>query len=138
MQLKQINKWIVITGALVIIMVKLLVRPLCGCNHAVGFFLGIMPNLIGSFLIPFCAGWFYAGQQYFSFNILRIQSQQDLRFVCIIGFIMLVLNEYLQLIPFFGRTFDYFDMVFSAVGLMSSYLLFEKLNSKKLYRIYSV
>ena len=29
-----------------------------------------------------------------------------------------VINEYLQLIPFFNRTFDYNDMLFSAFGLV--------------------
>lgn len=138
MHVKKINKWIIITGVLFIVLVKLVIRPTCDCNKAISFLLGIMPNLIGSFLIPFCAIWFYSGQKYFPVRILRIQSQNDLRSVCIMGFTMLVLNEYLQLIPFFGRTFDYFDMIFSAVGLMSSYFVFEKIYSKKLYRVYSV
>jgi hypothetical protein len=47
------------------------------------------------------------------------------------GFGMLIVNEYLQLIPFFGRTFDYNDIIFSLVGLMVSHFVFGKLQQKE-------
>jgi hypothetical protein len=43
---------------------------------------------------------------------------------------MLVVNEYLQKITVFGRTFDYYDIVFSSAGLIAACLLFGRLYSK--------
>lgn len=62
-------------------------------------------------------------------RIFRIHSLNDLRIVCFIGFGLLVVNEYLQLIPLFGRTFDYYDIFFSAVGLSGAYFAFGKIMS---------
>jgi hypothetical protein len=44
---------------------------------------------------------------------------------------MLVINEYLQQIPFFGRTFDISDILFSALGLLVSYFVFSGLLFRK-------
>jgi len=38
----------------------------------------------------------------------------------------------LQLILFFGRTFDYNDIIFSSVGLLASSFVFSRLQSRKL------
>lgn len=95
------------------------------------FFWGIAPNLFGSFLIPFAAYWFFNGRNSLVARVFRIQSMYDLRLVCLAGLGMLIINEYLQLIPFFGRTFDYNDIIFSSVGLMASYLFFGKMQSRK-------
>jgi glycopeptide antibiotics resistance protein len=46
------------------------------------------------------------------------------------GFGMLVINEYLQLIAVFGRTFDYFDIFFSFAGLSLSYFVYGRLMRK--------
>jgi len=103
------------------------------------FFLGIAPNLFGSFLIPFGAYWFFSGKSFLIARIFRIQSDYDLRLVCLLGFGMLVINEYLQLIPFFGRTFDFFDVIFSSVGLITAYFVFSKIQSRKRrdYQVYT-
>jgi|SRR5882724_3320970 len=127
MELKQISKWFVIAGALLIWTIKYIIRPLHLFDEPVKFFLGIAPNLFGSFLIPFAAYWFFSGRNYLVARIFRIHSPYDLRLVCMLGFGMLVVNEYLQLIPFFGRTFDYNDIIFSFVGLMLSWLVFGRL-----------
>ena len=129
MDLKQISKRIFIAGTLLIWAIKFVIRPLHLFDEPVKFFLGIAPNLFGSFLIPFAAYWFFSGKNFFIARIFRIQSAYDLRLVCIMGFVMLIINEYLQLIPFFGRTFDYFDILFSAVGLTASYFVFSKIQS---------
>jgi hypothetical protein len=131
MELKQISKWLVIAGTLVIWAVKFIIRPLHLFDEPVKFFLGVAPNLFGSFLIPFGAYWFFSGRDFFVARIFRIQSAYDLRLVCILGFAMLVVNEYLQLIPFFGRTFDYNDILFSSFGLLVSYFIFKKLQFRK-------
>lgn len=127
MELKHISKWSVIAGAILICTIKYIIRPMHLFDEPVKFFLGIAPNLFGSFLIPFGVYWFFSGRNYLVARIFRIQSAYDLRLVCVLGFGMLVVNEYLQLIPFFGRTFDYNDIVFSFVGLTVSWLTFGRL-----------
>jgi hypothetical protein len=131
MELKQISKRIFITGTLVIWSVKFVIRPLHLLDDPARFFWGIAPNLFGSFLIPFAAYWFFNGRNSLVARVFRIQSMYDLRLVCLAGLGMLIINEYLQLIPFFGRTFDYNDIIFSSVGLMASYLFFGKMQSRK-------
>lgn len=131
MELKQISKWFVITGSLIIWLIKYLIRPLQLFDDPTRFFLNIAPNLLGSFLIPFGAYWFFSGRNYLVARIFKIESAFDLRIVCLMGFGMLVINEYLQRIPFFGRTFDYNDILFSSVGLVASCFVFGKVQSRK-------
>jgi len=40
---------------------------------------------------------------------------------------LVIVNEYLQLIPYFGRTFDYLDIVFSVIGTWLGYLVFSRI-----------
>ena len=127
MELKHISKWIVIAGTLVIWLIKFAVRPYYDLGQPVNFFLGITPNLVGSFLIPFGAHWFFSGREFLLAKVFRIHSFADLRIVCYVGFAMVTANEYLQLIPVFGRTFDYFDIGFSVVGILAAYLVFGKM-----------
>jgi hypothetical protein len=131
MELKQISKWFIISGTLLIWIIKFVIRPLNLFEEPLRFFLGIAPNLFGAFLIPFGAYWFFSGRNYMMARIFRIESAYDLRLVCLLSFGMLVVNEYLQLITFFGRTFDYNDIVFSSVGLIVSCFVFGKLQSRK-------
>lgn len=101
------------------------------------FFLNIAPNLLGSFLIPFGAYWFFSGRNFLVARVFKIETPYDLRLVCLLGFGMLIVNEYMQLIPFFGRTFDYNDILFSSVGLLASSFVFGKIQSRK-RRVYQV
>jgi hypothetical protein len=130
MELKRTSKKIVITGTLIIWAIKFIIRPLHLFDEPAKFFLGIAPNLFGSFLIPFGAYWFFSGRNFLLARVFRIQSMYDLRLVCLMGLGMLIINEYLQLIPFFGRTFDYNDIIFSAVGLMASYFIFGRIQKR--------
>ena len=137
MELKQISKWFVITGAIIIWTIKFIVRPLQLFEGPMQFFLNIAPNLLGSFLIPFAAYWFFTGRNYLVARVFRIESGYDLRIVCMLGFLMLVVNEYLQRIPFFGRTFDLNDIYFSSVGLLISCVVFGRLQLRKLTTDYT-
>jgi hypothetical protein len=137
MELKRISKRFVIIGALIIWSIKFVFRPLIDWDQPMKFILGIAPNLLGSFLIPFGACWFFSGKNFLVARIFRIHSLADLRLVCMLGFGMLVINEYLQLIPIFGRTFDYFDILFSIAGLMISYFVFAKIYSRIMFPYYS-
>ena len=135
MDLRKLSKWIVVFGAILIWLIKFGIRPFYDLGQPMNFILGIAPNLAGSFLIPFGAYWFFSGREFLIARIFRIHSTADLRIVCIIGFAMLVVNEYLQLIPVFGRTFDYFDIIASALGLTASYFVFSKLSTAYNFRI---
>lgn len=133
MDLRQMSKWFVLSGTLCIWTVKLFIRPFYNADPTLEFFLGIAPNLLGSFLIPFAAFWFFSGRDFLLARIFRIHSATGLRTVCLLGFGLLAINEYLQLIPVFGRTFDYFDLVFSAIGLTVSYFVFGKMYSRAVF-----
>lgn len=136
MELRRISKWFLIIGTLIIWSVKFGVRPYCDCQPPLEFFLGIAPNLLGSFLIPFGAYFLFSGRDHFVARVFRINSHSDLRLVCMVGFTLLVSNEYLQLIPVFGRTFDYFDLLFSALGLATSYVVFGRIYTRIMFRYY--
>lgn len=128
--MKQVSKRFVIFGTLLIWLIKFVIRPLQLVEGSPAFFLGIAPNLFGSFLIPFGAYWFFSGRDHLVARVFRIQTPYDLRLVCILGFGMLVVNEYLQRIPVFGRTFDYNDIIFSSVGLLAACMVFGKLQAR--------
>lgn len=130
MDLKLLSKWFVITGTLLIWSIKFIIRPLQLLDAPGTYFLNIAPNLLGSFLVPFGAYWFFSGRDHLVARVFRIECPYDLRLVCCLGFGMLVVNEYLQLIPFFGRTFDYNDIIFSSIGLLIACLVFGKMQSK--------
>ncbi len=132
MELKQVSKWCFITGTLLIWFIKFIIRPMNLFDEPGRFFLNIAPNLLGSFLIPFGAYWFFSGRNFLAARLFRIDCAYDLRLVCSMGFGMLIINEYLQRIPFFGRTFDMNDIIFSSVGLLFSYFVFGKLQFRKL------
>ena len=134
MYLKRLSRTFIISGALIIWAIKFVIRPLHLLPDA-SFFLGIAPNLLGSFLIPFGAFWLFSGRNYLIARFFRIQSAYDLRLVCVIGFGLLIINEYLQLIPYFGRTFDYNDIIFSSIGLTASYFSFFKLHQRVMQQV---
>lgn len=126
MEKKDFCKWITITGVLIIWTVKWAVRPYFHFNPVNTFIFGITPNLLGSFLLPVGATWLLP-------KYIDLQVTLVLRWFCFVCFGLLVINEYLQLIPVFGRTFDYFDIAASACGLYFSYLLIGKTGTSKLF-----
>ncbi|MFZ1857088.1 MAG: hypothetical protein WAU29_06945, partial [Chitinophagaceae bacterium] len=128
--LKQISKRLIITGTLVIWAIKFIIRPMNLFDDPTRFVLNIAPNLLGSFLIPFGAYWFFSGKNFLVARIFKIETTYDLRLVCLLGFGMLIINEYLQLIPFFGRTFDLNDILFSSFGLLAAYFVFGKIQQR--------
>jgi len=132
MQLRNCCKWTVITGTLFIWTIKLGIRPFIHMGPAAKFIAGVAPNFIGAFLIPFAAYWLYTHTHFFNGQLMRFDFFSDTRIVCLFGFSLSLLNEYLQLIPFFGRTFDYFDILFSAIGLITSYYGFSGLQKRTL------
>ena len=120
MPLKRISKQIMIIGTLLIWMIKFLIRPFVHIDATFKPLIGLAPNLIGSFLLPFGACWFF--QRFF-----RLENDRDLNITCCFGLLLVVINEYLQLIPIFGRTFDYLDILSSVIGVFFGHLSFRRL-----------
>jgi hypothetical protein len=130
MQLRNYCKWAVIIGTVFIWIVKFGIRPFVHLDTSMKFITGVAPNFIASFLIPFAAYWLYTHSQFFNGRLMRFDFFSDTRIVCLFGFSLSVINEYLQLIPVLGRTFDYFDILFSALGLIGSYYGFSELQKR--------
>lgn len=124
MQLKKISKWVVISGVLFIWAIKLLIRPFIHIPELLKPLVGLAPNLVGSFLLPFGACLFF--QRFF-----RLQTTRDLNFTCSFGLLLVIINEYLQRIPVFGRTFDYLDIISSVAGVFIGYIVFARLIAVK-------
>lgn len=118
--MKQVSQWMMITGTLLIWTIKFVIRPFVHIPPGLKPLMGIAPNLLGSFLLPFGACLFF--QRFF-----RLQTQKQLSLTCCVGLLLVIVNEYLQRIPFFGRTFDYMDIVFSVVGVFFGHLVFGRL-----------
>ena len=114
MYLKNFCKFTVIGGAIIIEFIKWVVRPYFHLVQPVKFIMGIMPNLFGAFLLPLGCYWLLN-------RYINLFSDIQLKLFCFICFLLLVFNEVLQLIPFFGRTFDWNDILASAAGLLLSY-----------------
>jgi hypothetical protein len=109
-----------IIGTLMIWIVKFVVRPFIHIPASIKPLVGFAPNLFGSFLLPFGACLFF--QRFF-----RLQTLADLAFTCSFGLVLVIINEYLQRIPVFGRTFDYLDIFSSVVGVFCGHLVFARL-----------
>ncbi len=118
MPLHLLSKRITITATLLIWLIKFGIRPYFYFPKPIEFFFNIAPNLLGAFALVFGAFWLL--EKYF----FILQSQLNVKLVSFSFFIALAINECLQLIPFFGRTFDWYDILASAVGLSLSYSIF--------------
>lgn len=121
MDFRLFSKRLVIAGTGIIWLIKYLLRPNFIFPEPVSFFWGIAPNLLGSFLLPFGACWLFQGKHFRRVKWCRVENSTQLRQFCGSAFFLLLVNEYLQQIRFFGRTFDYFDILFSGLGLVLAY-----------------
>lgn len=113
----------VISGTLFIWLIKFIIRPFVHIPSLVKPVAGVSPNLIGAFLLPFGACWFF--KKYFGLHTLW-----QLKITCLFGLVLVIINEYLQMIPLFGRTFDYMDILASAAGVSMGYAAFARLMVK--------
>ena len=100
---------------MIILLLKTFIRPYyLHAPEALIFLMGIFPNLAGSFLLP-------VGITMFEKGMFIFFDAKMIIVYCVTCFAALVANEYLQLIPFFGRTFDYFDILASMAGILIGY-----------------
>ena len=123
MYLKKYAQLIFIAGTILIYVIKFIVRPYVPVSHIMQPLVDVMPNLVGSFLLPFGACLFLG-------KYMKLQNLWELRLVCISGLGLVITNEYLQLITFFGRTFDYLDIISSFAGVSAGYFAFAKMMEK--------
>lgn len=130
MNLRTVSKWVLVAGILCIWLVKLVVRPLLPLGEVTGFLMGVAPNFIGAFLVPFAAYWLYTHPRFFNGRLLRFSFCSDPRYVCSFGFVLGAVNEYLQLLPIFGRTFDYNDLFSTILGLILANFCFSSLQRR--------
>ena len=130
MLLRRYSKWIVLTGAVLILFIKLYIRPYVPLEGVVNYMEGVAPNFIAAFVMPFGAYWLYTHPLFFNGLLLRFPFFSDTRLVSLFGFTLIVINEYFQLMPVWGRTFDYLDIVSSAIGQLSAYYAFILLQRK--------
>lgn len=110
---------ILIVGLLLIVLVKFIIRPFVVVPPSLNLCRDVAPNLISAFLIPFGADLFF--KKWF-----QLIDKRAVRWVCISGLVIISLNEIAQLFPIFRRTFDYFDLVFSLIGVSIGYLVFTR------------
>jgi hypothetical protein len=125
MRLKNISRWTVIAGTILIWIVKFVLRPFVHIPPLLKPLVGFAPNLVGSLLLTLGACWFF--QRFF-----KLQTAADLTFTCCFGLLLVIINEYLQLIPIFGRTFDYLDILSSVVGVCCGHFVFGRLMNLRL------
>ena len=125
MSAKSFCKFSVIIGMLLIWAIKWTLRPYFHFHQPVKYILGIAPNLLGSFLLPMGCFWLLS-------KYINLTNNYTFRIFCFTAFALLVINELLQLIPVFGRTFDYGDIAASFIGLTTSYLFCTKYVFRKL------
>jgi hypothetical protein len=128
-------KFILVAGIVLIILIKLVIRPNVHGTGMLQYILGVAPNLLGSFLVPFGLPLLPQRFKTSSVRLLFFNNSHQLAWVCTAVFIALTCNEYLQLIPVFGRTFDYNDLLASAVGLFTAffYLRYKYFSGDGLY-----
>lgn len=115
--MRKYSKQAVITGTLIIWAIKFIVRPYFFVPENLSLIIGVAPNLLGCFLLPFGACWILN-------DFLDMENISSIRLACISTLILVIINEYLQLIPAFGRTFDYFDILASFAGVFAGYKAF--------------
>ena len=115
----QNKRWILLAGLFLIVLVKFIIRPHIPVPTAFFLYRDVAPNLISAFLIPF-------GADLFLKRWILLVKKKDVFWVCFVGLLVITLNEMAQLFPIFRRTFDYFDLVFSLIGVSIGYFVFTR------------
>ena len=127
-QLTNVSRFIVISGTLIIWAIKFVIRPFHIYAEWLTPAVGVAPNFIGSFLLPFGACWLF--RKYF-----LLRDVNDLKLTCWFGLLLVIINEYLQLVPIFGRTFDRLDILASFAGVYFGYSAFAKMMTARVGRL---
>ncbi len=123
----QLPAIITISGVLIFAVVKFYLRELHIQNDFILFTLGIYPNFLAGLMIPMLF--------LFKYRVLDIDKVENfdrrIKYIMLATLMFLIFEEYR---PTFGssKVFDYWDIVFSAVGLIVFYIVYLKLKTGKL------
>lgn len=122
MDLKKYSKWIFVCGVIIIYTTKYFIRYFVPVPRFLQPIVDVTPNFVGCFLLPF-------GAYLFTRRYINVQQPHVLKLFCVSGLILVIINEYLQKISVFGRTFDYLDILASFPGIIAGYIVFVKLSA---------
>jgi hypothetical protein len=106
-----------------IILIKFVLRPIYFNDPNFSLLLGIGPNFLASFSGIFIAHKLLQYSFWFNFNV-------PIKIALLVWWLVAILNEVLQLIPLFGRTFDWLDMLASMFAIPFSYWAYTKIESR--------
>ena len=120
---------IFIIGALLILIVKFYVRAYLKVPASLALARDVAPNLLSAFILPFGVDLFFK-------RWIAILNKKTLLQVCLGGLLFLVCNEIAQLFPIFRRTFDFYDILFSCIGIALSYIFYQKYFLKPIANYY--
>jgi hypothetical protein len=110
---------------LVILLIKYGIRPLWYHHGVWGFWLGIAPNALSALVFP--AVWL-GMREHRLVQRFTPMACQPLGPACLTALLVIGINETCQLHPVFGRTFDVYDLLFSAAGIFVGYRCFTRYN----------
>jgi hypothetical protein len=113
MDRKKMCRYWVAMGIIFIVIYRSIIRPGLNDIPYLTTLLGVVPNFLGAFLLPI-------GGYLFFDKYINLAKPKTLFFFCFSCFILLISNELLQRIPIFKRTFDYYDIFASGIGLLIS------------------
>jgi len=123
------KQFIFTIGAFFILMVKFYVRAYLKVPSSLALARDVAPNLISAFILPFGIDLFFK-------RWVAIVNKKSLVQVCLGGLFFLVCNEIAQLFPIFRRTFDFYDILFSCIGIALSYIVYQKYFLKPIANYY--
>lgn len=125
--LYQLPILITIAGVLIFAIVKFYLRELNIQNDLILFLLGIYPNFLAGLMIPML---FLSNYQKLSSDKVK-SFDLKIKFIMLATLIFLIFEEYR---PTFGssKIFDYWDIIFSGVGLILFFIVYKKLKNYKL------
>jgi hypothetical protein len=123
----QIPKIITFSGVFIFAVVKFYLRELNIQNDFIIFILGVYPNFLAGFMIPMLF--------LFRYELLPLEKVKNfgkkINYIMLATLLFLIFEEYR---PTFGssKTFDYWDIIFSALGLIVFYMVYKTLKTYKL------
>jgi|GWRWMinimDraft_6_1066014.scaffolds.fasta_scaffold10614_2 hypothetical protein len=123
----QLPKIITLSGVIVFAIVKFYLRELKIQNDFISFILNIYPNFLAGLMIPML---FLFKYEFIAFDRIK-KFDRKIKFIMLATLLFLIFEEYR---PTFGssKTFDFWDMIFSAVGLIVFYMVYKTLLTDKL------
>jgi len=125
--LYQLPKIISFSGVIIFAVAKFYLRELNIQNDFIRFILGIYPNFLAGLMIPMIF--------LYKYELLAIDSVEKfdlkIKYIMLATLIFLIFEEYR---PTFGssKIFDYWDIIFSAAGLIVFYMVYKTLKTDKL------